>query len=46
MDIVDDIIYLFYQYSRAHFVGNSECEVYIDDERRLRERLSRGQVFP
>ena len=41
MDIVDDIIDLFYQYSRAQFVGNGECEVFIDDERELRERLEK-----
>ena len=41
MDIIDDIIDLFYQYSRAQFLGHGECEVFIDDERRLRERLER-----
>ena len=41
MDIIDDIIDLFYQYSRTHFIGNGECEVFIDDERELRERLEK-----
>ena len=41
MDIIDDIIGLFYEYGRAHFIGNGECEVFIDDERRLRERLEK-----
>ena len=41
MDIIDDIIDLLYQYSRAHFIGDGECEVVIDDERELRERLEK-----
>ena len=41
MDIIDDIIDLFLQYSRAQFMGNGECEVFIDDERELRERLEK-----
>ena len=41
MDIIDDIIDLFYQYSRARFIGNGACEVFIDDERKLRERLEK-----
>ncbi len=41
MDIIDDIIDLFNQYGRAQFIGNSECEVFIDDERELRERLEK-----
>jgi len=31
MDLIDDIIDLFYEYGRARFIGNGECEVYIDD---------------
>jgi len=38
MDVVDDIIDLFYQYSRAHFIGNGEGEVFIDDEPEFRKR--------
>jgi hypothetical protein len=41
MDIIDDIIDLFLQYSRAQFMVNGECEVFIDDERELRERLEK-----
>ena len=41
MDIVADIIDLFYEYGRAHFIGNGECEVCIDDERGLREKLEK-----
>ena len=41
MDIVDDIIDLFLQYSRARFIGNGACEVFIDDERELRERIEK-----
>jgi len=41
LDTVDDIIDLFYQFSRAQFLGNSECAVFIDDERELRERLEK-----
>lgn len=41
MDIIDDIIDLFYQYSRARDIGDGECEVFIDDERELRERLEK-----
>jgi hypothetical protein len=41
MDIIDDIIDLFYQYSHSRFIGNGECEVFIDDERELRERLEK-----
>jgi hypothetical protein len=32
---------LFYQYSRAQFMGDGECEVFIDDERELWERLEK-----
>ena len=41
MDIIDDIIDLFYEYGRAHFIGNGECEVYIDDEIEFRKRLEK-----
>ena len=41
MDIIDDIIGLFYEYGRARFVGNGECEVFIDDEIELRRRLEK-----
>ena len=41
MDIIDDAIDLFHQYGRAQFIGNGECEVYIDDEHRLREKLEK-----
>ena len=41
MDIVDDIIGLFYEYGRARFIGNGEYEVYIDDEIELRKRLEK-----
>ena len=41
MDIIDDVIDLFYQYSRAQFIGSDECEVCIDDERGLREKLEK-----
>ena len=41
MDIVDNIIDLFYQYGRAYFIGNGECEVYIDDEIELKKRLEK-----
>ena len=41
MDIIDDIIDLFYQYSRAHLIRNGECEVCIDDELGLREKLEK-----
>lgn len=38
MEIVDDIIDLFYQYSKGRFIGNGECEVFINDEIELRKR--------
>ena len=38
MDITDDIIDLFYQYSRAQFMGDGECEVFIDDEIELEKK--------
>ena len=41
MDIIDDIIGLFYEYGLARFVGNGECEIYIDDEIELRRRLEK-----
>ena len=41
MDLIDDIIGLFYEYGRARFIGNGECEVFIDDERRFREKLEK-----
>ena len=41
MGIIDDIIDLCYQYAHARFIGNGECEVFIDDERRVRERLEK-----
>ena len=41
MDLIDDIIGLFYEYGRAHFIGNGECEFFIDDEIELRKRLEK-----
>ena len=41
MDIIDDIIGLFYEYGRARFIGNGECEVFIDNELELRKRLEK-----
>ena len=41
MDIIDDILDIFYQYSRARDIGNGECEVYIADEREIREKLEK-----
>lgn len=37
----DDIIDLFYQYAHGRFMGNGECEVFIDEERELREQLEK-----
>jgi len=41
MDIIDGIIDLFYQYSRLHFIGDGKCEIYINDERKLRKRFKK-----
>ena len=41
MDIIDDIIDLFYQYSRARFIRNNECEVFIENEKELREKIEK-----
>ena len=41
MDIIDDIIDMFYGYGRAHFIGKSEYEVFIFDERKLREKIKK-----
>jgi len=41
MDIIDCIIDLFLKHSYADFIGNGECEVFIDDERRFREKLEK-----
>jgi len=41
MDIIDCIIDLFLKHSYADFIGNGECEVFIDDERGLEKSWRR-----
>lgn len=41
MDIIDDIIDLFFKHSYARDIGAGECEVFIDGETRLREKLEK-----
>ena len=41
MDIIDDIIDLFYRHSYALITEDGECEVFIDDELELRKRLEK-----
>jgi len=37
MDIIDDIIDLFYRHSSVRITEDGECEVFLDDERNLKE---------
>ena len=41
MDIIDDIIDLFYWHSYARMTPDGECEVFIDNELELRKRLKK-----
>jgi hypothetical protein len=41
MDIIDDIIDLFYRHSHALIPADCECEVFIDNEMELRKRLEK-----
>jgi len=41
MDIVDGIIDLFYRHNYGRIIEDGECEVFIDDERRFREKLEK-----
>jgi hypothetical protein len=41
MDIIDDIIGLFYRHNNAHLTADGECEVFIGDEIEFRKGLEK-----